>query len=88
MQFEGVLRKMQSEIGTPIQYYLVFENDFLHVNQLLDKELKLHFIKYQCLNCGRERPISAENVLYTDRGFARAVSLKSPRPEIGSCDQS
>ena len=26
MQYSGVLTKMQSEIGNPIQYYLVFEN--------------------------------------------------------------
>jgi hypothetical protein len=28
---------MQTELGNPIQYYLVFEDSFLNVNQLLDK---------------------------------------------------
>ena len=41
MTYEGVLTKMQTEFGNPIQYYLVFENSFLNVNQLLDKILKL-----------------------------------------------
>ena len=37
MGYEGVLRKMQSEMGQPIQYYLIFNDDFLNVNQVLDK---------------------------------------------------
>ncbi|TXN37016.1 DUF2797 domain-containing protein [Flagellimonas hymeniacidonis] len=57
MLYQGVLRKMQTEMGSPIQYFLVFENDFLNMNQLLNKELTIDFIKFQCLNCGRERPI-------------------------------
>lgn len=57
MQYEGVLRKMRTEVGHPIQYYMLFEDDFLNVNQVLDKLLTIHFIKYQCLNCGEDRPI-------------------------------
>ncbi len=57
MQYEGVLRKMRTEIGHPIQYYMLFEDDFLNVNQVLDKSLTIRFIKYQCLNCGEDRPI-------------------------------
>ncbi|HEA21553.1 hypothetical protein LCGC14_2000980 [marine sediment metagenome] len=57
MQYEGVLRKMRTEIGHPIQYYMIFEDDFLNVNQVLDKQLTIRFIKYQCLNCGENRPI-------------------------------
>ena len=49
MLYEGVLRKMRTEMGQPIQYYMVFDADFLNVNQLLDKELQIEFIKYQCL---------------------------------------
>ncbi len=41
MRYEGVLRKMQSEIGQPIQYYLIFNDDFLNVNQVLDKEITI-----------------------------------------------
>ena len=57
MHYEGVLTKMESEFLTPIQYYLVFENDFINVNQLLGKHLKIQFVKYQCLNCGMDKPI-------------------------------
>ncbi|MGF1557640.1 MAG: DUF2797 domain-containing protein [Flavobacteriaceae bacterium] len=57
MQYEGVLRKMQTENGSPIQYYMVFENDFLNVNQVLNKEVRIDLIKHQCINCGNDRPI-------------------------------
>ena len=51
MQYQGVLTKMETEFGSPIQYYLVFKNDFINMNQLLNKTLKISFVKYQCLNC-------------------------------------
>jgi hypothetical protein len=57
MLYEGVLKKMQTEVGSPIQYYLIFENDFLNVNQVLSKEITITFLKFQCLNCGKDKPI-------------------------------
>ncbi|GGD45862.1 DUF2797 domain-containing protein [Muriicola marianensis] len=71
MQFEGVLRKMKTEIGDPIQYYLLFETDFLNVNQVLGKKLQISFLKYQCLNCGLERPIFRQ-------GFCRTCFFDIP----------
>lgn len=84
MQYEGVLRKMQTEIGSPIQYYLVFERDFLNLNQVLDKVLKIDLIKYQCLNCGNDRPIFRQ-------GFCKNCFFEIPsagdwimRPELST----
>ena len=57
MSYQGVLTKMQTEFSNPIQYYLVFDSDFIHVNQLLDKNISIRFVKYQCLNCGQNLPI-------------------------------
>lgn len=71
MLYEGVLRKMQTEIGNPIQYFLVFENDFLNMNQLLDKEIQIDFIKFQCLNCGEKRPIYR-------MGFCKSCFYETP----------
>ncbi len=84
MQYEGVLQKMQSEMGTPIQYYLVFSTDFLNMNQVLDKELQINFIKHQCLNCGEDRPIYRQ-------GFCKSCFYEIPsagdwvmRPELST----
>ncbi|WP_038526567.1 DUF2797 domain-containing protein [Formosa agariphila] len=57
MTYEGVLTKMETEYAKPIQYYLVFDSDFLNMNQLLNKTLNINFIKYQCLNCGLDKKI-------------------------------
>jgi hypothetical protein len=64
MTYEGVLTKMQTELGNPIQYYLVFENSFLNLNQLLDKELEITFQGYQCLNCGKKKKIFRQGFCY------------------------
>jgi hypothetical protein len=84
MQYEGVLKKMQTEIGSPIQYYMVFDTDFLNVNQILNKTLKIDFIKHQCLNCGNDRPIYRQ-------GFCKSCFYEIPtagdwimRPELST----
>lgn len=71
MLYEGVLRKMQTELGTPIQYFLVFENDFINFNQALNKKLKLKFIKFQCLSCGKNKPIYRQ-------GFCKSCFFETP----------
>lgn len=57
MQYEGVLTKMHTEFGNPIQYYLVFKDSFLNMNQLLGKELSINFMGFSCLNCTKKKKI-------------------------------
>lgn len=64
MTYEGVLTKMQTEMGNPIQYYLVFENSFLNLNQLLDKNFEITFQGYQCLNCDKKKKIFRQGFCY------------------------
>ncbi len=64
MQYEGVLTKMQTEFSNPIQYYLVFENSFLNLNQLLNKSLEINFLGYQCLECGKKKKIFRQGFCY------------------------
>jgi len=64
MQFRGVLKKMMTEDGNPINYYLDLENDFLNLNQLIDKKISVKFIKYQCLNCGKDKKIYRQGYCY------------------------
>ena len=71
MLYEGVLRKMRTENGHPIQYFLVFENDYLNLNQALDKEIRIQFIKHQCLNCGEDKPIYRQ-------GFCQSCFFETP----------
>lgn len=84
MFYQGVLTKMESEFSQPIQYYLVFENDFINMNQVLDKTIELKFVKYQCLNCGLDKPIYRQ-------GFCKSCFYDIPeaadwimRPELST----
>jgi len=64
MRYEGVLTKMRTEITDVVQYYLVWENDFINFNQLIDKKISLNFLKYQCLNCGLEKKVYRQGFCY------------------------
>ena len=50
MEFQGVLRKMATQIGAPIQYYLVLGDHPINMNQLLDQKVSLGFVGYESLN--------------------------------------
>ena len=84
MNYQGVLTKMETEFSEPIQYYLVFENDFINMNQLLDKTISIQFVKYQCLGCGLDKPIYRQ-------GFCQSCFFELPqaadwimRPELST----
>jgi len=82
MKYHGVLTKMQTENGQPIQYFLVFENDFINLNQLIGKSISLELKGYQCLHCGLDKPIYRQ-------GFCQSCFFEAPqaadwvlRPEL------
>lgn len=84
MLYKGVLTKMQTQIGQPIHYYLVFESDFINMNQLLEKTIGIQLIGHQCLNCGRDRTIYRQ-------GFCQSCFFEIPqaadwimRPELST----
>ncbi len=84
MKFQGVLKKMPTELASPIQYYMLFEGDYLNLNQVLDRELYIRFMRYQCLSCGEDRPIYRQ-------GFCRTCFFETPsagdwimRPELST----
>ena len=82
MEFQGVLRKMATQIGAPIQYYLVLGDHPINMNQLLDQSLSIGFVGYECLNCGSDAPIFRQ-------GFCKSCFFEAPqaadwiiRPEL------
>lgn len=84
MNYQGVLTKMQTEIGDPIQYYLIFESDFIQVNQLLDKRLTISFEKYQCLGSGENKKIYRQGYCYEEFYKQPAVGDWVMRPELST----
>jgi len=84
MTYEGVLTKMQTEFSNPIQYYLVFENSFLSLNQLLDKSLEINFTGYQCLNCGKKKKIFRQGFCYDCFMSSAAAGDWIMKPELST----
>ena len=84
MQYQGVLKKMFTENNEVIQYYLDLESDFINVNQLLNRELDLKFLKYSCMNCHSDKEIYRQ-------GFCKSCFFETPtagdwimRPELST----
>ncbi len=82
MEYQGVLKKMVTENEDTIQYYLDMNSDFLNMNQLLNKEVTISFVKYECLNCHLEKEIYRQ-------GFCKSCFFETPnagdwiiRPEL------
>lgn len=82
MTYQGVLTKMQTEMGNPIQYYLVFEDSFLSMNQLLGKEIEINFSGYHCLNCNKKKKIYRQGFCYDCFYSSAAVGDWIMRPEL------
>jgi hypothetical protein len=84
MQYQGTLSKMQTELGNPIQYYLVFEHSFLNVNQMLNKNIEINFLGYQCLNCSKNKKIYRQGFCYDCFYSSAAVGDWIMRPELST----
>lgn len=84
MHYEGTLAKMPTEVGNPIQYYLVFEDSFLNVNQLLGREITINFRGFQCLNCSKKKKIFRQGFCYDCFYSSAAVGDWIMRPELST----
>ena len=69
-------------MGSPIDYYLKCEEDFLHVNQCLDRTLSIELLGTECLSCGAGKPIFRQ-------GYCKSCFFETPaagdwimRPEL------
>lgn len=82
--FSGVLKKMNTEFGPSIGYYLNLKNDFVALHQFIDQSITLEMTGYECLNCSRTEPIFRQ-------GFCKKCFFESPnagdwimRPELST----
>lgn len=84
MIFEGVITKMQTEIGNPIQYYLVSKTGFVHVNQLIGKNINIEPIGYECLSCGKSKKIFRQGNCYDCLMSSPTVGDWIMKPELST----
>jgi hypothetical protein len=65
-----------------VHYYLEVENDFLNMNQLLDRDFEISFEGYQCLCCGKEKKIFRQGFCYDCFYESAAVGDWIMNPEL------
>lgn len=84
MQYEGTLAKMPTEPGNPIQYFLVFEDSFLSMNQVVGRDFSIEFTGYQCLECGKRKKIFRQGFCYDCFYASPAAGDWIMRPELST----
>lgn len=82
MTYTGVLVKMGTELGTPIEYSLNLDEELINVNQLLDQTLQISFLNYRCLNCGSGKKIFRQGFCYDCFYKSAEVGDWIMRPEL------
>jgi hypothetical protein len=70
---------MQTELGNPIQYYLVFKCE-----SIIDKNLEINFVGYQCLNCKKRKKIFRQGFCYDCFYSSAAVGDWIMKPELST----
>lgn len=84
MQYQTVLKKMLTELNDEVHYYLKVENDFLNLNQLLNKEIEISFEGYECLCCGLNKKIYRQGFCYDCFYSSAQVGDWIMKPELST----
>ncbi len=84
MKYTGVLKKMQTECSDPVKYYLIMQNDFLQLNQMIGRELAFTFQSFECLNCGLDKKIFRQGFCYDCFSSSAKVGDWIIRPELST----
>lgn len=82
MTYHTLLRKMTTELHSPIRYFLDCENDVLLLHDCLNRNISIKWEGTQCLHCQQEKPIFRQ-------GFCQSCFFEIPqagdwimRPEL------
>ena len=63
---------MPTELANPVNYFLDAGDDFIIVNKLLGKNIKVSFDSFECLSCGKDLPVFAQ-------GMCKKCYFESPQ---------
>ena len=84
MQYQTVLKKMISEYGEVINYYLEVDGNYLNMNQLLHKNIEISFEGYECLCCGSNKKIYRQGFCYDCFYASAQVGDWIMKPELST----
>lgn len=75
MQFEGLLKKMKTEYKNPIRYFLDLRNDFLNLNFIIGKEIRIKHLYYECIHC-------KSNLIIYKQGYCKNCFFTLPETNL------
>lgn len=84
MQLEGNIFKMRTELANPVNYYLPVGEQEVAMNELVGKEIALHFSgQINCISCGKVTKTSFnQGFCYNCLQTAPEASESVVRPEL------
>lgn len=71
MLLKGQIRKMVTQMGEPVQYYLNLSGDLINLNQIFGKKIRIKHTGYQCIECDKDESIFR-------MGFCKKCFFESP----------
>lgn len=83
MIYRSVLKKMRTSLGEEVNY-LDMGTDILHMNQLLNREIAIYFVKYECLNCHQPKKIFRQGFCYDCFQASAKVGDWIMKPELST----
>lgn len=84
MIYRSVLRKMRTSLAEEVNYFLDMDTDIIHMNQLLNREIAIYFVKYECLNCHKAKKIFRQGFCYDCFQASAKVGDWIMKPELST----
>ncbi len=84
MQYEGNIRKMMTELASPVNYKLPMGDQLVDMNALIGKEIQFSFAgQINCISCGKQTKTSfGQGFCYNCLQTAPEASESIMRPEL------
>jgi hypothetical protein len=84
MQYEGNIRKMKTELNSPVKYSLVMGENLIDMNSLIGSKICMSFAgQINCVSCGKQTKTSfGQGFCYNCLQTAPEASESIMRPEL------
>jgi hypothetical protein len=84
MQYEGNIKKMRTELATPVKYTLPIGEQQINMNALIGKDIKMNYEgQINCISCGKRTKTSfSQGFCYNCLQTAPEASESVIRPEL------
>ncbi len=84
MQYEGNIRKMKTELDSPVKYSLVMGENLVNMNELIGSKINMNFAgQINCVSCGKQTKTSfGQGFCYNCLQTAPEASESIMRPEL------